>query len=249
MRQIPRNVLIVTAILGMGVTAQLFVVKPAYQEQPGFFRTTVLRSFPYNLGQFHGLNVHDSDAELNRKAYRPAEIVYRQYQDGRGEPLVVFVAPVPMGVHAGRYCARYNGYSLLQQSDTAVEPGSQLSISQMVLVSPRERLQACAYYWRDDERGLRDDPIRLWLKQKADLLGGRGGDSFLMEACTAIHSPAGAAAGFARIHELIVAADPILAALFKEAKEEPTDLQLARTSHSLPSNRRAPSSLSESDFK
>ncbi len=145
MPQISANGLIVGVILAAGALAQMVAVKPVAQDRASFFRTKVLRNFPYSLGSFKGRDVQDSDAELNRKAYQPAEIVYRDYQEGGGEPLVLFVAPVTAGVHAGRACARYNGYSILQQSDTTVAGGSEVEISQMVLVSPKELLQACAY--------------------------------------------------------------------------------------------------------
>lgn len=249
MRQISANGLIVGAILAAGALTQMVVVKPLHQDNARFFRTKVLRNFPYSLGGFQGRDIQDSDADLNRKAYQPAEIVYRDYQEGQGEPLVLFVAPVRAGVHAGRYCARYNGYSILQQSDTTVREDSQVNISQMVLVSPKERLQACAYYWRDNERSLQDDPIRLWLKQKADLISGGRENSFLVNVCTAIQSPAEAAAGFARIHQLIAAADPLLVGLFDAAEKEPAQVQLARSSHNLQAAGHRSHSLSAIDFK
>lgn len=249
MRQISANGLIVGAILAAGALTQMVLVKPVAQDRASFFRTKVLRNFPYSLGGFKGRDVQDSDAELNRKAYQPAEIVYRDYQERGGEPLVLFVAPVPAGVHAGRICARYNGYSILQQSDFTMAGGSQAEISQMVLVSPKERLQACAYYWRDNEHSLRDDPIRLWLKQKADLISGGGENSFLVNVCTSIPSPAEAEAGFARIHQLIAVADPLLVAFFEAAEKDPAHLQLARSSHNLQAARHGAWSLSAADFK
>lgn len=249
MRQISANGLIVGAILAAGVLTQMLAVKPLYQDNARFFRTKVLRNFPYSLGGFYGRDVVDSDAELNRKAYQPAEIVYRNYQEGGGEPLVLFVAPVPTGVHAGRFCARYNGYSILQQSDFTVAGGPQVKISQMVLVLPKQRLQACAYYWRDNEHSLRDDPIRLWLKQKADLISGGGENSFLVNVCTSIHSPTEAEAGLARIHQLIAAADPLLVGFFKAAEKDPAQVQLTRSSHNLQASRHGAPSLSAADFK
>jgi hypothetical protein len=111
--------LILLAIVVLGAIARSTV--PLRRPVPD---TQMLAAFPAQLGSYSVTRSVFADSEKTRRAYAPAAIVYRDYSDGRGAPINLFIAPEIVGWDSPSICATYQGATIMQRSVLPVGAGS-----------------------------------------------------------------------------------------------------------------------------
>ncbi len=215
MQQVSRHLLIVLWIvaLGLGLRTEL-----PPQKMP-FPTTTILGSFPYQLGPFRGRDIETAEATTARVLYHPARIVLREYFDVSGNRIELFIAPAPFGSKDPLQCLGYRGSVVNYVKESFLAANPPVKVREIVVLSPPQRsdkIWACLYYWRGKRAGCGNEP---WvpLLNKIDGLLGREENAFLVQAHTTIRHQTEAELAFVKLRAFASTVDPILAAAVRDS--------------------------------
>ncbi len=210
MPSLTRYWLILLAIVLAGAAAH--TTMPLHGVMPA---SGVLAYFPAQLGPYSVTRSEFSDSQATRRAYAPAVIVYRDYSNGQGEPINLFIGPEPVGWDSPSICATYRGSVITQLATRPVATVPDLVITQVVLRSREEDpMNICAYYWRGENGPLNDSGFQL-LKGKLAVLAGFS--SFRVDMCTQVNDASELASAAERLSTFAGLVDPEVQHLLHQA--------------------------------